>query len=79
MHVKICGLTSVEDALTAAGAGADWIGLNFYPPSPRYIEHLLAREIIASLPRSAEAVGLFVNHAPNEIARVADTLSLIHI
>jgi phosphoribosylanthranilate isomerase len=37
MHIKICGLTRLEDALAAVDAGADYLGFNFYPKSPRYL------------------------------------------
>ena len=37
VKIKVCGLTSVADALACAGAGADWLGLNFHPASPRHV------------------------------------------
>ena len=46
VKLKICGITSLEDALLAAQLGADWLGFNFYPASPRYIAPELAAEII---------------------------------
>jgi phosphoribosylanthranilate isomerase len=49
MKVKICGLTSLEDALQAAEAGADLLGFNFYPPSPRYLTANQCNRIIAGL------------------------------
>ena len=49
-RIKVCGLTGVADALACASAGADWIGLNFHPGSPRRIDPGLAAEIIAALP-----------------------------
>jgi phosphoribosylanthranilate isomerase len=61
VRVKICGITSVEDALAAAAAGADAIGLVFYPPSPRNVGVATAREILAALPPFVSRVGLFVN------------------
>ena len=76
MRVKICGLTSVDDALAAAEAGADWIGLNFHPPSPRRVELEVARRIIEALPPSCEAVGLFVNRPAVEVAALAEWLRL---
>ncbi len=51
MKVKICGLTSLDEALAAAEAGADLLGFNFYPPSPRYVETQACREIVAGLRR----------------------------
>ena len=48
MQVKICGITSVEDCLAAIRAGADAIGLNFVPGSPRALDEVRAKEIAAS-------------------------------
>ena len=76
VRVKVCGLTSVADALMCASAGADWIGLNFHAPSPRRIDLVLAAEIIAALPPTAHAVGLFVDRPASEIAQVTDHLGL---
>jgi phosphoribosylanthranilate isomerase len=76
VRLKICGLTSVADALWCASAGADWIGLNFHPASPRRIDLGLAGEIVAALPSSTQAVGLFVDRPAGEIAQVADHLGL---
>ena len=75
--VKICGIRRIEDALVAAEAGADFLGLNFYRGSRRVIEPEVAREIIAGVRRehSVKMVGVFVNDSGermNEIARVAD-------
>jgi phosphoribosylanthranilate isomerase len=74
--VKICGLTCVEDAVACAEAGADWLGLNFHPPSPRYVEPATAAEIIAALPGHVKAVGVFVDRPPAEVAELADRLGL---
>ena len=60
-RVKICGLTSVEDALLAVNAGADAIGLVFYGPSPRFIEIEQAAKIAKSLPAFVTKTALFVN------------------
>ena len=73
LRVKICGLTTVGDALVASAAGADWIGLNFYPQSPRYIKPSVGREIVESLPAETEAVGVFVDRNAEEIRETAKT------
>ncbi len=69
--VKICGVTSIADAHVAADAGADLIGLIFYPPSPRYVTPERAGAIVASLPADLPAVGVFVNERFETITQVA--------
>ena len=59
--VKICGVTTVADALAAAAAGADMIGLNFYAGSPRHVTPVVAAEIARALPPFVLRVGVFVN------------------
>ncbi|HEX9028454.1 MAG TPA: phosphoribosylanthranilate isomerase [Anaerolineales bacterium] len=61
MQVKICGITRLDDALAAVDAGADLLGFNFYPPSPRYLEPGLCAQIVAKLPKRVLSVGVFVN------------------
>jgi phosphoribosylanthranilate isomerase len=61
-RIKICGITEFEDARDAALLGADAIGLNFYPSSPRYIDPARAAKIIEQLPPFVTTVGIFVNH-----------------
>ncbi len=71
MKVKICGITSLEDALAAVEAGADMLGFNFYPPSPRCISPETCAEIVRALPPSGVVkVGVFVNAEPETIRRV---------
>jgi phosphoribosylanthranilate isomerase len=74
-QVKICGITTVEDALAAARAGADAIGLNFFANSPRCVTRDRAAEIIATLPAGITRVGVFVN-AADEIQRLHNDLPL---
>ena len=69
--VKICGVTSVADAGVAVDAGADLIGLIFYPPSPRYVTSEQAGAIVATLPADLPAVGVFVNESFETITQVA--------
>ena len=71
VKVKVCGVTTPEDARMVAEAGADWIGLNFHPASPRSISVERAAEIVAALAESAEAVGVFVDRSPDEIRDIA--------
>jgi phosphoribosylanthranilate isomerase len=61
VRVKICGVTSVEDAQLCVSAGADAIGLNFVAASPRCIDVALARSIVAALPPHVLSVGVFVD------------------
>ncbi len=72
MHtrVKICGITRIEDALTAAQAGADAIGFVFDPKSPRHVHPDQALKITRALPPFVTVVGLFVNAAPDTIEGV---------
>ena len=68
-QVKICGVTNVADALAAAAAGADMIGLNFYDGSPRFISVPTAAEISRALPPFVLRVGVFVNPAEELVMR----------
>jgi phosphoribosylanthranilate isomerase len=75
-RVKICGITCVEDALLAARAGADAIGLIFHPPAARGVAITTAEEIIASIPPFVTPVGLLVNSPAASIVSLANHLRL---
>lgn len=70
MRVKICGITNLQDALDAVNAGASALGFVFYSKSPRYIEPLLAQEIVDKVPPFVQTVGLFVNEEAGFINQV---------
>ena len=76
VFVKVCGITSPEDAVAAAEAGADAIGLVFWPRSPRVVTIEQARAIGDALPPFVVRVGVFVDAERDEMARVADAARL---
>ena len=75
-RVKICGITRVDDALTAAQSGADAIGLVFYPGSPRHVSVSQAAMIMRALPPFITSVGLFVNAEEPAINSILQDLPL---
>jgi phosphoribosylanthranilate isomerase len=75
-RVKICGIRDAAHARVAADAGADAIGLNFFPESPRYVMPREAARIATSLPPYVSAVGLFVNASEAEIRAILDAVPL---
>jgi len=74
-RVKICGITRPGDARAAAEAGADAIGLVFYPPSPRFLSVERAREVRDALPPFVQTVALFVNP---DAAQVSQVIGRVH-
>lgn len=77
--IKVCGVTRPEDAALAAALGADLLGLNFHPPSPRYLDPARdlprLREIAAAAGR-ATLVGVFVDRPPAEVEEIAAAAGL---
>jgi phosphoribosylanthranilate isomerase len=69
-RIKICGITRTQDARAAAEAGADAIGLVFYPQSPRYLSTERAAEMRDALPPFVQTVALFVNPDAAQVAQV---------
>lgn len=69
-RVKVCGVTSVVDALMCVEEGVDAIGLNFWPGSPRCVGEPIARQIVEQVGERVETVGLFVDADVNEMHRV---------
>ena len=67
IKVKICGITNYDDAMAAVDMGADLLGFNFYPKSPRYLPVDKAAQIINRLPGFVDTAGVFVNASFNQI------------
>jgi phosphoribosylanthranilate isomerase len=76
VRVKICGITSVDDAIVAVDAGADALGFVFFARSPRNILTEEAAGIIRQLPPLVQTVGLFVNEDADVVNRIADECGL---
>ena len=76
VKVKICGITNYDDAVAAMDMGADLLGFNFYPKSPRYLTAEDAAAIINRLPALIDTAGIFVNSSFEEIRRIMDMCSL---
>ncbi len=76
VQVKICGLTDPAQAAAIENLGADALGMVFYPPSPRNVTQAQAQAIRAALTGRAKLVGVFVNHDPLAVVRMAGACSL---
>src|SRR5262245_1399073 len=76
MKVKICGITSKEDATWAINYGADFIGVNFYKESPRHCSLATAQKWLSTLPSFAQVVGVFVNTPQKDVLHHVTHLNL---
>jgi phosphoribosylanthranilate isomerase len=79
VKVKICGVTNWTDARQACEAGADFLGFNFWPRSPRYITPAKARLIVRRLPEGVAAVGVFVDETEAKTLKIARTVGLDYL
>jgi phosphoribosylanthranilate isomerase len=79
MKVKICGITSLEDAELAISHGAWALGFLLWPPSKRFVDPAVAAGITRVVRRKVETVGVFVNQTIDEIADRVDILGLTHV
>jgi phosphoribosylanthranilate isomerase len=78
IRVKVCGLTRPDDLQTVARLGADAVGLNFHPPSPRALSPEQALELLQQWPAFVEAVGVFVRKTVQELQPLLARLGRIH-
>ena len=76
IKIKICGTTSLKDALLAVESGVDAVGFIFYKMSPRNISHKEVKEIVAQLPPFIETVGVFVNETSDKVNQIAERCRL---
>ncbi|MBN8730956.1 MAG: phosphoribosylanthranilate isomerase [Acidobacteria bacterium] len=76
MLVKVCGITSVEDARDAVAAGATALGFNFFAKSPRFVEPEALAEWVDEVPRDVVRVGVFVNESAAHVAEVVEQCRL---
>jgi phosphoribosylanthranilate isomerase len=77
IRVKICGLTSAEDAEDAVAAGADALGFNFWSETPRYIEPERAARIVVNVPPGVLTVGVFVDEEPERVIAIAEETGIM--
>ena len=77
--IKICGITNLEDALSAVDAGTDAVGFVFYEKSPRYVCRDTVQQIAQRVPAAVEKIGVFVNQTEDVICAMAEQAGLTGI
>lgn len=76
LRIKICGVTTPDDVAVCAAAGADAIGVNFHPGSPRYVDPRACRPLVRAIPPLMASVGVFVNMPMRQMTAIAFQLGL---
>jgi phosphoribosylanthranilate isomerase len=76
LRVKICGVTTPADVRACADAGADAVGINFYPQSPRYVDPRTSQPLLRSIPPLLAGVGVFVGQPLRQVTALAFQLGL---
>ena len=76
LRIKICGVTTPDDVALCVAAGADAVGINFHPGSPRYVDPRAAQSLLRSIPPLLTAVGVFVERPFRQVATMAYQLGL---
>src|SRR5512139_518536 len=78
-RVKVCGVTTPEDAAHAVSCGADAVGINFFRGSPRRVDEGTARDIVRAVGNRAEVVAVFVNEVPDTVASLCARLGISRV
>jgi phosphoribosylanthranilate isomerase len=81
-QIKVCGVTDIENAAFVAASGVQWIGLNFWRQSKRYVDRMRARSIVLSARKAnpgIKIVGVFVNHSAKEIEAAIEAANLDYV
>jgi phosphoribosylanthranilate isomerase len=76
LRIKICGVTTPDDVRACADAGADAVGVNFHPASPRYVDPRRAPDLVRSIPPLMAGVGVFVGQLLREVCALAQQFGL---
>ena len=79
VRVKICGVRTLEEAEAATAAGADALGFNFWPKSPRYVPPDVASRIVSSLPALVNSIGVFVNEELDSVREIVSKVGLVAV